>query len=236
MYLTVLGANGPFPSANGACSGYLLSSDSGKTRILLECGSGVLGRLRGVCDLADVSAVVLSHLHFDHMSDMLPMKYALDFLNIPSMKVICPSAPAKVRDMLDGGKMDLYDVADMQIGEMKLEFLRVNHPVETYAVRVHCDGTTFVYTGDTNRCDALPLFADGADLILADAGFLKESWAAGKPHMCAEMCAQLAKETRARALILTHISPLVDEEALLDEALRVYPDAQLAGPGLRVTV
>lgn len=236
MILTVLGANGPFPAAGGACSGYLLSSDSGETQILFDCGSGVLGRLAEVCPLDKLSAVVLSHLHFDHMSDMLPMKYALDFLGIQTLRVLCPQMPAKTRGLLSGGKMDLFDMNDIRIGEMKLEFLPVCHPVECYAVRVTCDGETFVYTGDTNRCDALSLFADGCGLLLADAGFLKEDWAPGKPHMSAEMCASLARETRAAKLVLTHINPLTDAEALLDEALAVYPNAILAEPGLRLRV
>ena len=236
MILTVLGTNGPFPAAGGACSGYLLSSDSGDTRILIDCGSGVLGRLAEVCPLEKLSAAVLSHLHYDHMSDMLPMQYALDFHGIQSLRVLCPETPAKARGLLSGGRMDLFGMNDIQIGEMKLEFLRVCHPVECYAVRVICDGATFVYTGDTNQCDALPLFADGADLLLADAGFLKESWTPQKPHMCAEMCALLARETRAAKLLLTHINPLLDAEALLDEALAVYPDAILAQPGMRVRV
>ena len=45
MILKILGNNGPFPAANGACSGYLLSSDSGETNILIDCGTGVLARL-----------------------------------------------------------------------------------------------------------------------------------------------------------------------------------------------
>ena len=45
MRLTVLGNNGPYPAPGGACSGYLLESDSGETKILLDCGTGVLSRL-----------------------------------------------------------------------------------------------------------------------------------------------------------------------------------------------
>lgn len=236
MILTVLGMNGPFPAAGSACSGYLLTSDSGKTRLLIDCGSGVLSRLAEECPLNELSAVVLSHLHFDHMSDMLPMQYALDFQNVPSLKVICPRTPARQRTLLEGGKMDVFDPADTTVGEMKLEFLRVKHPVETYALRVTCDGAVFVYTGDTNQCDALELFADGADLLLADAGFLQENWAPGKPHMCARMCAELARDARVPQLVLTHISPLMDAQALLDEATRVYSRAELAYCGLCVRV
>jgi len=166
MILTMLGVNGPYPSIKGACSGYLLTSDSGRTRILIDCGSGVLGRLLNECTVRDLSAVVLSHLHFDHMSDMLPMNYLLSAAGVECLKVICPKTPEKVRRILEDGALDLYPTQDMMIGEMKLEFLRVAHPVETYAVRVICDGKTFVYTGDTNECDALTLFAAGADLLM----------------------------------------------------------------------
>ena len=79
MKLTILGNNGPYPAPGGACSGYLLSSDSGDTRILIDCGTGVLCRLMDECPPEALDAVVLSHLHFDHMSDMLPMQYALQF-------------------------------------------------------------------------------------------------------------------------------------------------------------
>ena len=79
MILKILGNNGPYPAPGGACSGYLLSSDSGNTRILIDCGTGVLNRLLGECSLDALDAVILSHLHYDHMSDMLPMQYALQF-------------------------------------------------------------------------------------------------------------------------------------------------------------
>ena len=45
MKLTILGNNGPYPCASGACSGYLLSSDSGATNVLIDCGAGVLANL-----------------------------------------------------------------------------------------------------------------------------------------------------------------------------------------------
>ncbi len=236
MILTVLGANGPYPSKMGACSGYLLTSDSGNTRILFDCGSGVLGRLLNECDITDLSCAVLTHLHFDHMSDMLPMHYSVAFSGMDGLKVICPQKPEAVYKLLQGGTFDLYDVNDTTIGEMKLEFLPVNHPVETYAVRVYCDGAVFVYTGDTNQTDALTLFADNADLLLADAGLLSRDWAPKKPHMSAAMCASLAKDAKVKSLVLTHISPAYDPQALLDEAKPIYQNVTLAQSGQRIVI
>ena len=75
MKLTVLGCNGPYPEPGGACSGYLL--ENGATRVLIDCGTGVLARLTAIMPPEKLDAVILSHLHYDHMSDMLPMIYKL---------------------------------------------------------------------------------------------------------------------------------------------------------------
>ena len=58
MKLTILGNNGAYPRANGACSGYLLTSDSGDTRILIDCGTGVLNRLMDEGGPASLDAVM----------------------------------------------------------------------------------------------------------------------------------------------------------------------------------
>ena len=65
MILKILGNNGPYPAPGGACSGYLLTSDSGNTRLLIDCGTGVLNRLLDECPPKDLDAVVLSHLHYE---------------------------------------------------------------------------------------------------------------------------------------------------------------------------
>ena len=72
MYLTVLGNNGPFPAPDGACSSYLLESDSGETTLLLDAGTGSLARLLQHVRVEALTGVAISHLHFDHMSDLLP--------------------------------------------------------------------------------------------------------------------------------------------------------------------
>ena len=72
----MLGKSPAMPDADGAHSGYLIRH-AGFT-LLLECGSGVFAKLRGVCDPAEVDAVLISHLHADHMLDLLPFSLTLD--------------------------------------------------------------------------------------------------------------------------------------------------------------
>ena len=237
MKLTILGANGPYPAVDGACSGYLLSSDSGNTHILFDCGTGCLAALRGLLPLEALTAVVLTHLHYDHMSDMLPMQYALQFsARQTALPVLCPTAPTEARRLLDAKCFDLCLPEDRQIGELRLSFIPGVHPVPCVCVAVEGDGARFVYTGDTNENPALELFADGCDLLLADAGLSSADWTPRAPHLSAAMCGQLARAARVRSLVLTHLNPKYDPETLAAEARAHYPNAELAVRGAQYLI
>lgn len=229
MRLTILGNNGPYPAHNGACSGYLLESDSGNTTILLDCGTGVLSRLTERISLERLDAVILSHLHYDHMSDMLPMHYALQFNpRRRQLDVYAPAQPSSVRALLAGNAIDVWPMRETVVGEMRIGFCPVRHPVETYAVSVECDGARFVYTGDSNTDFALELFCDSADMLLADAGLSSVDYAEDKPHLSAALCGKLARDTGAKRLILTHFNPKYDPNDLCAEAREYYPSAEIA--------
>lgn len=232
MKLTILGNNGPYPCSNGACSGYLLSSDSGKTNVLLDCGTGVLANLAKHLPATQLDAVILSHLHFDHMSDMLPMQYALQFNPRPEpLPVYAPENPANVRTLLEAPAYALNPIQEMQVGEISFSFFPVRHPVECFAVRACCDGKVFVYTGDTNEVTGLDEFAADADVLLADSGLLCADWKESSPHLSPRGCAQLAENARARKLLLTHLNPRYTAKQHEDEARSIRPDAQFVAIG-----
>ena len=77
MRITVLGQVTVVAGRDGACSGYLI--EEGDTCLLLDCGNGVFSKLRKFRDYVDVDAVVVSHLHADHMLDLVPYSYALTY-------------------------------------------------------------------------------------------------------------------------------------------------------------
>ena len=235
MRLTVLGVNGPYPAPGGALSGYIVSSDDGETNLLLDCGSSVLARVAERPGLEGLTAVILSHLHFDHMSDMLPMRYALEFAgrNLP---VYAPKTPEQQAALLTGGRFDLFPIEDTAIGPFRVSFLPARHPVEAYSIAITEGEKKFVYTGDTNTNPALLPFADGADLLLADAGLLEADWSERAPHLSATKCGELARDARVKGLVLTHLSPRYDPQAVLEEGRSAYPAAVLAQPGATWTI
>src|ERR1041385_6735293 len=69
--LTVVGCSPAWPNPGGAQSGYLLEDGGG--RLLLDCGPGVLARLRATdADWPRVDAIVVTHWHPDHRGDLGP--------------------------------------------------------------------------------------------------------------------------------------------------------------------
>src|SRR5438034_1947841 len=69
--LTVVGSSPAWPNPGGAQSGYLIESGDG--RLLLDCGPGVLARLRQLNGgWPDVDGVVVTHWHLDHWGDLVP--------------------------------------------------------------------------------------------------------------------------------------------------------------------
>ena len=80
MQLTVIGKHGPYETAEGgAASAYLVRE--GDTALLLDMGPGALGRIQKEIDIKKLNAIYLSHLHFDHTSDLLAFRYLLEDLN-----------------------------------------------------------------------------------------------------------------------------------------------------------
>ena len=80
MKLTVLGKYGPYPKAGtGAASGYLVTQ--GETALVMDMGSGTLSRLCNCIDVRKITAIFISHLHYDHTSDLLAFRYLLEDLN-----------------------------------------------------------------------------------------------------------------------------------------------------------
>src|SRR2546430_8627635 len=68
--LVVAGCSPAWPTPGGAQSGYLLESDG--RRILLDCGPGVLARLREREPWPELDAIAITHWHLDHWGDIVP--------------------------------------------------------------------------------------------------------------------------------------------------------------------
>ena len=234
MRLTILGNNGPFPAPGGATSGYLLSS--GETRICFDLGSGTLSRLTALTPPEELTALVLSHWHYDHCADVLPLIFRLEACAEQPLHVYAPAdGNSLVRKAVQAcAKIVLHDVQpgdSVLIGGLQVRVHTARHPVPAAMYRVEAEGKTFCYTGDTNTVEGLAEFAEHADFLLADGLFTDAAWAEGKPHLSARHVAELAEAAHVRRFVITHLNPAIDPATLLKEARSVRMDAALTAIG-----
>ncbi len=233
MKLHVLGTSGPFPESSGATSGYLL--EDGETFLQLDLGSGVLSRLTALMPPESLSAVLLSHWHFDHTADLTVLLYRLEAMGA-TLPVFAPADDSSaVRGIVSGAScFSLTDVAPgdvLTFGACTVRVGEARHPVPAVGYRVESRGRAFGYTGDTNTLPSLGDFFRGCSLLLADGLFPADQWAEGKPHLSAAGAAALARDAGVERLLLTHFNPVFPPRLLLREAQAVYPDVRLAVPG-----
>ena len=232
MRFSVIGCDGSYPAPGGACSGYLV--EEGRDALQLDLGCGVLPRLMERKDPADLSAVIITHWHSDHASDMLALKYYL-MLNGRSLKVLAPPQTHPLREMIAGNEFRFEDLSKPSvIAGFTITALPVIHPIPAYAVRIQRGGRSLVYTGDTAGGEGLEAFCRSADLLICDATFTRAQWKEGLPHLSAEQAGALARASGAGQLILTHCQPGRDRTLLTQEAKGAFPDSIPAQPGLTI--
>lgn len=208
MRLTVLGCQAGVPRHGRASSGHLVADASATMQ--LDCGPGVATAL-SARDLRP-DAVVVSHLHLDHVHDLLPLAKQLIVERPavgadlgPPVPLLVPAGARAVLDawsalfpvptmpVLDQGFRHAFDVREYEPGHT----LRTSE----LAVTLHavCDGL-------------LPLARD-VDLLLAEATLdAPETDATGTGahgHLCAADAARLATEAGARQLVLTQAEDAV---------------------------
>ncbi len=100
--------------------------------------------------------------------------------------------------------------------------------------------TSFAFVMDTAMCDGARELAEGVDLLVCESTFLErdreraEQWG----HLTARQAAELARDSGARRLLLSHFSQRYnpDGSEFLAEASAVFEACLVAHDGMRVPV
>lgn len=224
LSLTVLGSCGSYPGPKEACSGYLVRG-AGAT-VWLDAGSGTMANLQRHVGLGDVDAVVLSHEHPDHWSDIEGYWVACAYGEQPRSGVPVLTTEG-VRRKTTNPMTPAFDwriVGDgdeATVGGLRLRFSRTDHKVETLAMRIDADGSSLVYSADTGPGWSPTVFGDSIDLFLCEATYTSDK--TGVPgHLSAAQAGEMARAAGARRLTLTHFWPTVDRERSAAEATATF--------------
>jgi ribonuclease BN (tRNA processing enzyme) len=241
--LTVLGSASPYPRPGEPCSGYLVRSEG--ATVWLDAGPGTLAALQEHTALTDVDAIWISHLHADHVADLLPAVYALLFADLRSAKPLPlygpPGIAKRLSDFLSNtgpapieqafAVHELHDGHFAEVNGLTLASAAVEHGFPAFGVRVTDGDRVLAYSGDTRPCAALDRLACGADLFLCEADGPEPSEA----HLTPEDAARAAQGSGR--LALTHFGPFLAPEDAAKRAAAVHAGpVEVATPGRVFTV
>jgi len=234
MRLTVLGCAGTFPGPNSACSSYLVEHDG--FRLLVDAGNGSTGVLQRSVGLLDIDAVMISHLHGDHYLDLITYTYARRYHPEGSPGALPVYGPSDIEAHIAGAfgrpvedllraVYDFHPVSGpghIGVGPFDVELVPVNHPIETYGMRISAGGKTLAYSADSGVCDELVKLAREADLFLCEASYLEGDDNPPDIHLTGREAADHAVRADVGQLLLTHLVPWGDSSRTLAEAEQVF--------------
>jgi phosphoribosyl 1,2-cyclic phosphodiesterase len=235
---------------NTAC--VTLTTD-GEAPIVFDMGTGLqrFGRTQPA-DGSFVGTALVSHIHWDHVQglpffppadrvgarldvygpqqDDGPLTELIDGFMRP------PYFPVRVSDLR--GKITFSEVLkdEIRVGSASVVVRPVPHCGPTVGYRVEWDGAAVAYVSDHQAPEDLDGVADSvlelaarADLLIHDAQYTRAEFAEKSHwgHCTVDYAVKVAREARARCLVLFHHDPAHSDEyidTLLAEA------RELAGP------
>jgi ribonuclease BN (tRNA processing enzyme) len=223
VQITVIGSSPAWPNPGGAHSGYLFEAGGG--RLLVDCGPGVLPRLREREPWPTVDAIAITHFHLDHWGDLVPWVWGSFYLRSNGEELQPPHPELWVhkggRAHLEGlggrlGFPDMFErafeVHEYEDGEsfaaagFQIVPLRLPHyTLETYGFRITADDRTVAYSGDSGPSERLATLARDADLFICEAT-LERGELDGEPrgHLSVDEALEAYEAAAARRLLLTH--------------------------------
>jgi ribonuclease BN (tRNA processing enzyme) len=217
--LVVIGSSPAWPNAGSAHSGYVVESEG--RRLLLDCGPGVLGRLREDEAWPTIDAIAITHFHLDHWGDLVPWVWGSFYRrghdDVRPALWVYRGGRAFLEEL--GSRLGFPDMfertftlaeydGDTPFTASGLEVLPVRLPhyrLETYGFRVTNGNATLAYTGDTGPSERIAELARDSDLFVCEAT-LETGEADGEPrgHLSAEEALESYAASGAGRLLLTH--------------------------------
>ena len=216
--LTVVGCSPAWPNPGGAQSGYLLE---GPGRLLLDCGPGVLAKLRERESWPALDAIAVTHWHLDHWGDLVPWVWGSTLG--PGQDVTPPQlwVPPDGREMLSaiGGRLgrpnmfedafELHEYADgepFEAAGFEVTPHRVLHyDLVAFGFRASANGTVVGYSGDSGPNARLAEVARDADLFVCEATLLRPNPEGGtRGHLSSDEAVEAFNASGAKRLLITH--------------------------------
>lgn len=244
MKLLFLGVGGWVSRPGLGYTSILVKSSSGVS-LLLDAGEGVTRSLyEHGYRVSDLDAVVVSHMHGDHVLGLPTLIMIKKYYEQSSSKLDVFIHRDLVGDLetllkITGVKYDnLVEIHGVkpgdvvEVGDLKIEFEEAVHTSLSLMTKVTSRDKCIVYTGDTSYNPRLSQFASGCSVLIHEAsGYNPEAHIHG--HSTVLDAFKSALEAGVEKLVIIHY--YMDITSLKEITLRDL-EVYLAIPGLEIEV
>jgi ribonuclease BN (tRNA processing enzyme) len=211
--VTLLGTGVGIPHSGRAQAGLVIRAEK---PLLFDCGAGALLRLAeaGFSPL-EVDAALITHLHLDHVSDLLALAKARWLMGEDRMEVFGPEGTGEWFETARG----LYPyLADLDVSfsvvspgdEFSLQGLKIRageavHSLPALGYRIESGAKAVVYSGDTEPTESMRALAEGADLLIHECSFPEPFVVTN--HSTPLRLGETFRGAGVKRIVLTHLYP-----------------------------
>lgn len=229
--ITALGTVSPYCHNGSNCPGFLIEGEG--LKLLLDAGSGITNLLNIKEDLVNLK-IFLTHLHWDHISEIFDIGYATYLYNQKVEVYVPENVTSDLEKIIlnailthQPSNWEIKYISDKIIlnnGNYSIQFLKTQHNDNSYAIKIIYDDKSItkqiVYTSDIGTKDIEPLinFAENSDLLICESSLISEHNVVNENHMHASDSGKLAQQAKVKKLVLTHFWSEDDRKKYVKEA------------------
>ena len=202
-------------------------------------------------DYRQIDFHCLTHFHPDHVSDLIPFLFALNytvgFTRTLPLRIMGPQGLENFYDKMRGifghwieaktYPLSLLEAKEgrLELPDFSIETLPMAHSEASIGFRVNAQGRSMVYSGDTDYCANIVQLGKNADLLILECSFPDERKSSG--HLTPHLAGKIARESSCKKLLLTHFYPVFQWHDILQECRREFSgEAVLAEDGMKITL
>ncbi len=233
---------------------------------IFDCGTGfrALGRQlnQEFAGRGMFAHVFVSHFHWDHIQGFPFFQPLFESSNrfvfhcsnrtrplkrVMEDQMAAPFFPVDLAQMT--AQRDFYEIEEgrLSLDDIMVQTIWLNHPQGCMGFRLETKDGVFVYATDNEPGDSefdqnLRHLAAGADVLVYDAQYLPEEYAArrkGWGHSHWREAVNVVMESGAKELVLFHHDPSHDDACLdrvVKEASNYYPRVRAASEGMEIVL